>query len=518
MSKNENTAVKSEQKAEKKANKKARRSLKARAFKRGWFSIALVVFFMAAVVIVNMIASTLVDKLPALNFDTTGKDSFSLTDDTKDFLGKLDEDITIYVLASEKDYKSGGEYLIQANTLLHAYDNESDKIKLQYIDLSTNPTFNEKYPDEDLSSYNIIVQGKDSYQYLIESDMFEYNQEYLYYGSYVIEGSKVEESVTSAILNVTLDEKPKVTFISDVTDEDYSSFKSLLNSNGFETEEISPSVGQIPDDTSIIVLYAPIVDLDSEFVDSINSFLLNKGSYGKQLLYFPSYKLLDLPNIDSLLEEWGLAVESGYAVEQDPNYYTNGVFAAQYASSKYTANMKNANLPVCFYTGSARAVSVLDSQSASALLTLTEKGQIAYSPDDVESADSPEAVFEDSPNAAVAAIATKTVTSADTDSDADTGATVNKESNIVVIGSSYTVVDRALSRNTYGNSSYVLSLLNTITGRGDVGIAIESKSLSGTELGITTAQINILKTVFVIIIPILILVAGIVVYIKRKNM
>lgn len=376
-------------KAEKKAAKQARRSLKARAFKRGWFSIALVVLCIAAVIIVNMIASALVSRVPALNFDTTGKDSFSLTDDTVDFVSKLEQDITIYVLASEKDYKDGGEYFIQANTLLHAYENASDKIKLQYVDLSTNPTFTEKYPEEDLATYNIIVQGEDSYKYLLETDLFEYDEEYLYYGSYVVNGSNVEEAVTSAILNVTLENKPKVTFISDVTEEDYSAFKTLLDNNGFETAEVSPTVGTIPEDTSIVVLYAPTTDLDSEFVNSLNDFLLNDGNYGRQLLYFPTYKLISLPNVDSLLEEWGLAVEQSYAVEQDTNYMANYynyyvLFAAQYADTTYTANMSNSNLPVCFIQGSTRVVDILDSQSASALLTLTEQGQAAYADDSTD--------------------------------------------------------------------------------------------------------------------------------------
>lgn len=511
-------------KAEKKAAKQARHSLKARAFKRGWFSIALVVLCIAAVIIVNMIASALVSRVPALNFDTTGEESFSLTDDTVDFVSQLEQDITIYVLASEKDYKDGGEYFIQANTLLHAYENASDKIKLQYVDLSTNPTFTEKYPEEDLNTYNIIVQGENSYKYLLETDLFEYDEEYLYYyGSYVVNGSNVEEAITSAILNVTLEDKPKVTFISDVTEEDYSAFKTLLDNNGFETAEVSPTVGTIPEDTSIVVLYAPTTDLDSEFVSSLNDFLLNNGNYGKQLLYFPTYKLMSLPNIDSLLEEWGLAVEQSYAVEQDPNYMANYynyyvLFAAQYADTTYTANMSNSNLPVCFIQGSTRVVDILDSQSASALLTLTEQGQAAYA-DSTETADSPEAVYEDAPNAAVAAIATKSVvTASDTDTDSDSGATEEKKSNIIVIASSGAVSSSSLSRNTYGNSSYMLSLLNTVTGRGDVGIAIESKTMGGTELGITSSQLYALGTVFIAIIPVIILIAGIVVFVKRKNM
>lgn len=511
-------AKKNEVKEKKRAAKKSRRSLKARAFRRGWFSILLVVIFIAAVVIVNMIAATLVEKVPALNIDTTGEERFSLTDDTLDFLSSLDREMTIYVLSSESDYLAGGDYFIQANTLFQAYANASDKINLEYIDLSSNPTFASNYPDEDLAAYNLIIQSGNDYEYIVESDMFEFDDEYLYYyNEYVITGSNVEEKITSAILNLTLDEKPKVTFITDITEEDYSAFKELLENNGFETDEVSPATGTVSEDTSVVVLFAPTVDLDSDFVDGLSDFLLNDGEYGKQLLYFPSYKLIPMPNIDSLLEEWGLAVELGYALENDTNYMApyGGyyyLFASQYANTTYTQNMSNTNLPFCFIEPIARAVSILDTSSASALLTTTEQGQVMYSAETDDTASS--TALEDTPNGAVAAIATKSLTTEDD----NTSDTETKESNIIVIGSSIAVDSTILSKSTYGNASYMLSLLNTVTGRGDVGITVETKTLDGEELGITTAQINAINVVFVIIVPLLILIVGIVIFVKRRNL
>lgn len=526
----DNTKEKKQKKSDpdkelKKKEKKARKSLRARAFKRGWFSAVLVVLFIAAVIIVNVIVSVLVDKVPALNIDMTGEDNFSLTDETLDFLADLDQDMTIYVLSTEDEYKNGGDYFIQANTLFHAYENASDRITLEYVDLASDPTFSSQYADEEIATYNMIVQGENEYEYLLESDMYEFDSYYASMGSYVVTGSKVEESLTSAILNLTLEDKPKVTFISDITGEDYSSFKSLLDTNGFETEEISPAVGTISDDTSVVVLFAPTVDLDAKFVDQISDFLYNGGNYGRQLLYLPSYRFVDTPNIDSLIEEWGMEVEEGYAIENDTNYMANLynqyiLFSAQYSDSTYTANMKNSSLPFCFVYGYTRSINITDSQMASSLMTLTEKSQVAYI-EEIETSDeaSPQANYADVPNAVVAAISTKSNASSNTDTDTDsTETSETKSSNIIVIASSISLDSSSLSMSTYGNSSYMLSLLNTVTGRGDVGISIESKTLEGTELGITTAQIYVLGAILVLVIPLAILIAGIVIFIKRRNM
>lgn len=519
---NKNTDKKAA-KEEKKAAKKVRKSLKARAFKRGWFSVVLVVLCIVAVVVVNMITATLVEKIPALVIDTTGSDNFELSTETTDFLNTLDEKITIYALAEEQDFRSGGDYYVQACSLLNKYGYASDMIDVQYIDLSSNPTFDDNF-DEEISSYNVIVQGENEYKYLTSTDMFEFQYD-TYYGYSYIVGSKVEEAVTSAILNVTLDEKPKAAFISDISLEDYTAYMNMLENNGFETEEVSPALGVIPEDASILVLYAPSVDLDSSFVDTISDFLYNNGEYGKQLIYLPSASLQELPNIDSLLEEWGLDVEEGYAIENDSNYTAplgGGyyLYAAQYSDSTYTANMKNADLPYCTLGGYTKAVTVLDDSKASSLITLSEQSQMLY-PVTTETEDqaSEDVEYVDVPNVNIAAIATKSSTSTvDTDTDTDSSATETKSSNIVVIATSVSMSESTLSSSVYGNSSYMLSLLNTLTGRGDVDVNIAAVSLESDELGITSAQIYTLGAIFIIAVPVIVLIAGIVIFIKRKNM
>ena len=503
---------KSKKKAARKDARKAKRELKARAFRRGWFSIVLVVLFIAAIVLINFIAVTLTEKVPAFSLDTTGKNSFALSKETLEYLPGLKDDIRIIVLSDEEEYKSGGEYYIQTNTLLHEYDNNSDKITLEYVDMASNPTFSSKYPNETLSYYGVIVECDKGYKYLKDSDLFNYEIDYNTY-NYVISDSKVEEAVTSAILNVTLDNKPKVTFISDINGEDYSYFKNYLETNGFETDEMSPAVGSIPEDTSILVLFAPSVDLDENAVNSISDFLLNDGEYGKEFLYLPSAALLDTPNIDSLIEEWGIKVDNGYAIENDTDYMAplgGGyyLFATQYAEQTYNAKMKNKNLPFCVIGGYTKPLNIVDTTNVTSLLTLSDQSTVIYAD---ESADEPVA----SPNLVIGAIAEKGTTTAD---DTDSSETETKQSHIIVIGSSVAMSETLLKSNVYGNSTYILSAFNTLVNRDDVSVSIEAKSLSNPDLGITSAKIRILGTLFIIIIPLGILIAGFVIFIKRLNM
>lgn len=78
--------------------------------------------------------------------------------------------------------------------------------------------------------------------------------------------------------------------------------------------------------------------------------------------------------------------------------------------------------------------------------------------------------------------------------------------------------DTIMKYNSFNNSAYFMNVINTIADKEDVGITIESKSIDNTELGITdVATQNTMLVVFVIIIPIAILVAGFVFWLRRRN-
>ena len=57
--------------------------------------------------------------------------------------------------------------------------------------------------------------------------------------SYVVTSSKAEQSVTSALVNVTSDEITKVAILKGYDEADASTLTSLLTSNNFDVEEVN---------------------------------------------------------------------------------------------------------------------------------------------------------------------------------------------------------------------------------------------------------------------------------------
>ena len=84
---------------------KRRWSISSKKISTGVFSTGMIIAMVAVTVVVNLFVA----ELPATwtSIDVTSTKIYSITDDTKDYLKSLDEDVTIYVLVSDasKDTK-----------------------------------------------------------------------------------------------------------------------------------------------------------------------------------------------------------------------------------------------------------------------------------------------------------------------------------------------------------------------------------------------------------------------------
>ena len=91
------------------------------------------------------------------------------------------------------------------------------KITLKYIDLTSNPNFISKYPDvswqSENANYVALVECGDNYRALSLDDCFDYELDSYGY-SYQFTGTKIEQAVVTAILNLTTEDKPIVNVIS----------------------------------------------------------------------------------------------------------------------------------------------------------------------------------------------------------------------------------------------------------------------------------------------------------------
>lgn len=513
------TAGKTEDtKAKKAKNKKSKpqkekgkfkKFMKSRKAKHGTVAMAITALVIVMVIVLNIIIGLLVNRFPDLELDLTSNNSFALQDDTIDYVSHLNNDVTVYILMEKDKFESQGTYFVQAQKMLNKMASKSDgKIKIKYVDLTSNPSFTSNYPNVDWQSSSanniVLVESGKQYKVLTLTDCFEYDEQtYNYYGTYSFTGTKIEQAVVTAILNVTTDDKVVVDMIKGNNEQDYSSLKSLLENNAYQVNEVSLATGDFDKDAKVAIMYAPSVDLDEKIVEKLSTWLSNDGKYGRSLIYVPTADMGEMPNLDDFLKEWGMSIDRGYVFETDETALVNAsspyAFTVSYGDY-YKDNLKNSKIPVV--VSESHAVNITDENTAHALLKTTDKAGVL--PIDADKSwDYKDAITGNGENVAAEGV----MTNED-----------KKSSRVVVFGSYIMFSDTIMKYNSFNNSAYFMNVINTIADKEDVGITIESKSIDNTELGITdVATQNTMLVVFVIVIPIAILVAGFVFWLRRRN-
>ena len=498
-------------------NKKngAKGFFKSRGARRGAVSIVVTVLFIAAVILLNLVAAAFTNNHP-LYIDVTENSSFKLQDTTVEYLDTVEKDVSIYILQKESDFENGDstnyKYYIQANKLIHNIASGNDHIDLHYVDLTSDPTFTADYPQVDWTSSHIaLVVSGDLYRVIDLTDMFGYDaQQYQYYGVYVINSQKVEQAILTAVMNVTTENKTKVTLLSGQGEQDMSAFTTLLENNAYEVENVSLLNGSISEDSEFVIIFDPDVDIDKDIYTTLSEWLENDGKYGRHIIYFPNdqHDVAEYPNLNTLLSDYGMKLRYGYIYESSTKYLLPGgnhyisVFDYNSDDTTFTDGLRSPSIPVVMSL--TMPVDITDESLAKPMLRSSESAM--FFPRDL----SEEEQADFHPTA-------EQMNGAAYGQHSD-GTTDGKSSSVVVIGSYDAATSNYLSISSYNNASYFVNILNTLSEKDDVSVIIEGKSPESNDLGVTSSSDIAFASVLVrFIIPIGVLIAGLIIWIIRRH-
>ena len=534
--------AKEKEKTQEKEPKKPKKEKKGKGdsgnvkkFKHGAMATALTVVFFVLLVLINIVATKLFERYP-ITIDLTKEKIYSISDESADYIKSIDMDVLITVCADEQAFAGLSTYTQQANEVMKTYSKYNDKIKYQYMDINANPDFYKDYTDE-VAQYDIIVEtnpkgddGKPIKRTRVIGliDLVEFNDELTemfsqygvsveeyakqvgndltfisYYGNY-IESSSAEQAFTSAIMAVTDPSPVTVTFLEGRNElSEFSYFRTLLNANGYTVKTANITTDDIPEDTNVLVIGAPKVDYLPEELDKVDKFLFNDGKLGRQLIYVADYGQSDTPNIDEFLKEYGLEIGKGVVCETyQSNYYQQNYYTiATEISDDFRQDMTNAS-PELLVLSSRPVNPLYEEDGMIKTFKYVSSRKDAYTMDTL----SQETLTKGQQNYVV--LASKASFGVDND---DT-----YYSNVLAIGGSSIIADQVLAYNQYQNREYILSVINGLTGK-TKGITITPKVISGNIFDINEGQKTKLKWTFIAIIPMIVLVTGLVIWIRRKN-
>ena len=284
------------------------------ALKGGSYSLIITAIVLAVLIVVNIFASTMPTTLTT--YDISASKLYSITSNTKAVVNNLQQDVTIYWIVQADQEDS----IIE--NLLGKYDGLSSHIDVVKKNPDVFPTFAEQYTDEEVVNNSLIVESGERYRFISYDDMYEYETDYYSY-TYNVTGFDGEGAITSAIDYVVTEDLPKIYVLEGHGEGDLpTTFSDAIEKENIEGDTLSLlNVDEIPEDADAIMIYAPQSDISEEEKTMLADYADNGG---KLLVIAGPVEDAELTNLNSLLSEYGVTVETGIVIEGSRDNYAFG--------------------------------------------------------------------------------------------------------------------------------------------------------------------------------------------------
>jgi gliding motility-associatede transport system auxiliary component len=415
--------------------------------------------------------------------DTTSNKRFTLSQETEKIISGLKEPATIAYL----DKASGFE---QARGILDRYKNLSSKIKIQYIDYQKQPTV--------AKAYGLRFPGT----------------AYVEIGTRREEAKSLnEEGITGAFLK-DLKGVRKVCIVSgsqehalDQTDSNgLSKFKTLLERDNYQVQPVTLiDKTAVPGDCNVLLVAGPQADYTANEVTAIKTYVESGGRAMFLIdppLDFGREHISDNPGLSSLLADWGVTADKDLVLEQNPMGQLFGFgpeipLVSSYESHPIVTDMKNTftGFPVArsltIKNAGKSTVTKLFSTSDRAIAT-TKLNTNEVNPADPSNKKGP-----------------FTLGAAGT---YNTGKP-NDPGRFVVIGSSGFLTNGMIGFQ--GNRDLAVNAVNWLSSDEDL-ISIRPKEAEDRRLNATQRQMNVFAYTDLLAIPLMVIVAGVAIFLKRR--
>lgn len=479
--------------------------------RNGSYSVGLTVIVIAIIIVLNLVIGQLPESLR--NIDVSSTKIYEITDTTTDLLDSLEEDVDMTVLAVRDETDD------RITTFLSKYGALSDHINIEWVDPVLHPSALTEY---DTSENTIVISceatGKSttvSFDDILVPDMYSY----YYYGTTTYTEFDGEGQLTSAVNYVTSDAEKTIyqttghgegTLSTTITD--------LMDQNNYNLSELNLLMTtSIPEDCDLLLMYAPTADLSDDETEMLGNYLADGG---KVMIILGDTNATELPNLESILEEYGMQAADGYIA--DPQRCYQGNYYYIFPELSVSGDMADGISSEMVLLTNTHGMNLIDP----ARDTITTTGFMS-------SSDGAYAVTEttqEQGSYTLGAVAEETIASSDEDADTDSSgddaeetsddssddtASEESTSRLTVI-SAGSLIDSQIT-DTFTQLENTRVFMNAVTANfeGVQNVSVEAKSL---QVEYNTVQYAGLFSLLVIFgIPAVVLIGGFVVWFRRRK-
>lgn len=471
-----------------------RQALNTRTAKVGGYSFVLSLVVLAILIAVNVLAS----KLPTswTQFDISAAQLYSLTSDTKVVVTNLQQDVTIYWIS-----QAGKEDTV-IQKLLDRYAELSDHIQVVKKDPDVYPTFAQQYTEETVTNNSLVVESGDKSRYIGYDNIYQVDTGSYYTTGSVSQSFDGEGQITSAIDYVVSTDLPQVYLLSGHGEAEPSQTLSdeLQRSNYETVSDFSLlNVDAIPEDCDVLLINAPTSDISDEELTMLQDYITNGG---KVVVLSGPQEEADLPNLQTLLTNYGVTFTDGVVVDTNRDYYA---FTAPYVlmpeiqSSDITDPLKDGDYHVIVPI--AQGLTVGETTNGATVTSLLQTSTDSFS------------------KAAGYAMTTYDKEEGDVDGPFTLAVSVEDSTaggRLLWVASDYLLDDMYNSYSSGANLDFLMNGLTWMIGDTDA-VSIRSKSLNYNYLTISSSSAAWLKICMIGIIPVGFLLLGVDEVLRRRK-
>lgn len=465
--------------------------------KHGTYSMAVTAVVIAIVVVLNLVVQEIPSKYREI--DLSSQKLYTIGEQTEKILKNLKKDVTLYYIAQDGTESS------DIKNLLEKYEEGSKHITVEQKDPAVSPKFASQYTSDNISNNSIIVVCGDKSKVVDYSSMYETSINYQTY-SQEVTGFDGEGQLTSAINYVVSDNMP-VLYNLEGHDESSMSetMKETIEKANIEIKFLNLlSEEAVPDDAECLFIFAPETDLTKEEADKIISYLENGG----KALIVSNYTDEDMPNFESVLENYGVQPVDGIVLEgntdnyvsQNPYYLLPNIESGE-ITSELSSQSRYVLVPLA--QGIKKADNIRDTLNISSILTTSDS---AYSKTNLKDMDTMEKEGGDieGPFDLAVSITEKVGDDKETQIAYFAFASIFNDSiNSMVSGTNYELLSASLAWMCSTDDSNQIS--------------IPSKSYDTTTLTVPTADINFWSIFVTGVLPVCTLLIGFGIWMKRRK-
>ena len=453
--------------------------LKARQTRYAVYAGVYIVVVLAIVTVANVLANRYVK-----TYDTTSNKRYSLSDQTLKIVKGLKEDAKL-------TYFDQGTRFAQAKDQLDLYANLSPKVHVEYVDPDKKP------------------------QVAREAGIKNYGTTIVQIGAKKEEAkSTSEEGITGAFIRVLKNQTRTVCFVSGsgehrIDDSDrngYSRLKDLLGKDEYTSKSISLlEKAEVPGDCTVLVVAGPSNDYQQPEVDAIKKFVEEGGR--ALFLLDPPFKfgrseIADNDAFTALLQNWGVTLDKDLILDLNPIGQIVGVgpevaLVSHYESHAIVNEMKST--ATGFPLARSMEVKNTDKTTVDKLFSSSENS-LATSKLDSPKVDPNDPKNKKGPMTIAAAGSYKT-------------GKENTQGRFVVIGSSAWAANSFINFN--GNRDLALNTMNWLSSDEDL-ISIRPKEREDRRITMTRAQMNWVRITSQFLFPLMVVIAGVTVWWRRR--